>query len=217
MIPVLVSKMQNRGLWLLLLLSSVGRQVFAADPLVAASAENSAGDQSVKELLDRYKTRESKIHSLEAQWEEDVVEGMPEGTSSKYLRKWRVLLEGDKVRTEESGAPAPGEVGTSVRFINAFNGTVGKRLGSSDGIKNPLGSIDTKDGSQFLKVNNARLDCLLFSLLPSVVLSSARCFGRTGRTRSASWMVNASSCSVGRLDRSRSMMKSYTSTLRASW
>jgi hypothetical protein len=67
MIPVLISKMQNRGLWLLLLLLSVGRQVFAADPLVAAAAENSAGNQNVKELLDTYKIRESKIRSLEAQ------------------------------------------------------------------------------------------------------------------------------------------------------
>ncbi len=173
MIPVLVSKMQNRGLWLLLLLLSVGRQVFAADPLVAAAAENSAGNQNVKELLNTYKIRESKIRSLEAQWEEDVVDGgLQGGTSTKYVRKWRVLLEGNQVRTEESGTPGPGEVGQFARFITAFNGTVGKRSGSSAEIKNPLGTIDTKDGSELLKVNNARLDCLLFSLLPSVVLNS---------------------------------------------
>ena len=176
MIPVLVSKMQNRGLWLLLLLLSVAQQASAADPPVAVAAENSAGNQSVKELLDTYKDRESKIRSLEAQWEEDVVDGLQGGASSKYARKWRVLLAGDKVRTEESGAPGPGQTGTFDRFITAFNGTVGKRLGSSNIIGYALGNIDDKDGSEMLKVNNARLDCLLFSLLPSVVLSSREMF-----------------------------------------
>jgi len=170
MIPVLLSKTPNRGLWSSLLLLSICRPVFAADPSVAAAGENSAGTQSVKELLDTYKNRESKIRSLEAQWEEDVVDGgLQGGTPSKYVRKWRVVLEGNKVRTEESGTP--GAAGQFARFIEAFNGTVGKRLGTADGI-NPLGVIDIKDGSQLLKVNNARLDCLLFSLLPSVVLSS---------------------------------------------
>ena len=86
MIPVLVSKMQNRGLWLLLLLLSVGRQVFAADPPAGVAAENLASNQGVKELIDVYKGRESKIHSLEVQWEEDVDEGTPNGTSRLCLR-----------------------------------------------------------------------------------------------------------------------------------
>jgi thiol-disulfide isomerase/thioredoxin len=157
--PVLNSKIQNRGVWLMVLFLGVAPQAAAADP-------------SVQELIDTYKAREAKIQSLEVKWEDDVVRRMPNGQYDKSVRKWRVLLEGNKVRTEESGTQAPGEIGANVRFINAFNGTVGKRLTSANDNKIAIGIIDDKDGSLMLEVNDANFDCILFALLPSVVLNS---------------------------------------------
>src|SRR5436189_552449 len=59
--PLRVSQMQNRGVWLLLLLLSAAQQAFAADPPTGAATDKLASNQGVKELIDTYKNRESKI------------------------------------------------------------------------------------------------------------------------------------------------------------
>jgi thiol-disulfide isomerase/thioredoxin len=168
---VLISKIYSHSYWLLVVLFGFSQQVLAAESPAGAAAEKLPGNQDVQELIDAYKKREAKIRSLEVQWEEDVAEPLPNGLQRKYVRKWRVLVEGNKVRTEESGAPSDaGE--KDVRSISAFDGTVGKRMMSADALNYALCIIDNKDGSEMLTVNNANLDCILFALLPSVVLNS---------------------------------------------
>lgn len=159
------------GYGLFLVLLSFGQQALKAETPTEADKKAIVGNPRVQELLDSYKQREAKIRSLEVQWEENVVQRMPDGLNSQYVRKWRVLLEGNKVRTEETGDNADTR-GKIASFITVFDGAVGKRMSGGEFIPYALGSIDSKDGSEMLAVNNANLDCMLFALLPSVVLKS---------------------------------------------
>jgi thioredoxin-related protein len=123
-------------------------------------------------LLDAYRTRESKIHSLEVRWEEEIVERLANGKYDKYPRSWKLLLAGNKVRTEETGTATGSGNGKGVSNSTAFNGKVGKQLAQWAGATNSHGVIDNTDFSELLKVNTAILAPILFALRPTMVLGS---------------------------------------------
>ncbi|HVU90311.1 MAG TPA: hypothetical protein VHD36_23475 [Pirellulales bacterium] len=130
-------------------------------------------------LRERYRAKDATFHRLEVQWKEDVVD-RHNGAHASWSGKWRVLMEGDKLRMEETK-------GEDTQVLT-FNGEVGMRLSTSKRF-DPVAHIDRRDVTETLNANNCNTDPVLCAFRPTKILGSLEA-GRSSGWASKSGELN---------------------------